>query len=153
MFENSLENLLRKITLQAIAKLIGSDEGIGNLIFALTWASASRQIVGCVQFEEDWQCKIDESDTWYAHFRVKVAPSLCAIACSNGAALNEASWDFAIPNVNTIEVGAIPTNAIDYLAMGRVIVQTADDGDEDDERDSKDYTFKCLSNVLGVMGR
>ena len=151
MFEHNLENLLRQITLQAIAQLIGNDEDIANLLFALTEATSTRQIVGCVQFEEDWQATTDEGVTWYAHCQLKVAPSVCAVAYGNGDAVNELVWEFAIPNVNHIEVSAKPTNTIDYLAMGKIVLDRSDDEDCD-ECESKDYIFQCLSNVLESMG-
>lgn len=89
MFEQNYENLLKQITIQAIAKLIGSDGDISNLLFALIEATASRQIVSNVQFEESWQSQIDESDSWYVSYKLKLAPHLCAMAYGNGDELRK----------------------------------------------------------------
>ena len=143
MFEQNYENLLKQITIQAIAKLVGGNDNISNLLFALTQAAASRQIVAHVQFEDGYQCQLDNSDTWYVLSTFKLAPHLCEIAYSNGEKLNEASWEFALPNVNTLAAGDIPENTIDYLSMGTILVDSEDD---------EDYTYSCLSNVLESIG-
>ena len=138
MFEQNLESLLKQITLQSIASLVGGNSDITNLLLRLDGAASRRQIVDRVQFENAWQCQLDGSDIVHVLFEFKLSPSLCAVAYDNGDEINATAWSLAIPNINYLDDNTMPKNAIDYLALGKVVELEDDDG----------YTYSCLSKLL-----
>ena len=115
--------LLMEITVQALAQLTNGDEGLSAFILAKNHAASTRKIVDKVQFEEEWQQQIDESETFYVFTSLKLAPNVIQIAGSKYQDLNLVSWSLIVPNTNTLEIDLRPTNSIELLMMAKLMLE------------------------------
>ena len=111
--------LLMEITTQALAQLTHGDESISALVLAKNHAVSTRKIVDKVQFEEEWQQQIDESEVFYVFTNLKLAPNILQIAGSKYQDLNRVSWNLIVPNTFTLDPHQRPTNSIDLLMMAK----------------------------------
>ena len=112
-----------EITVQALAELIGGDEGISAFVLAKNHAVSTRKIVNKVQFEEEWQQQIDESEIFYVFTTLKLAPNILQIAGSKYQDLNRVSWNLIVPNTNTLDPSQRPNNSIELLMMAKLMLE------------------------------
>ena len=112
-----------EITVQALAELVGGDEGISAFVLAKNHAVSTRKIVNKVQFEEEWQQQIDESETFYVFTTLKLAPNILQIAGSKYQDLNRVSWNLIVPNTNTLDPSQRPNNSIELLMMAKLMLE------------------------------
>ena len=115
--------LLMEITIQAIAELVRGDEGISAFVLAKNHAVSTRKIVGKVQFEEEWQQQMDESEVFYVFTTLKLAPNILQIAGSKYQDLNRVSWNLIVPNTFTLDTLERPTNSIELLMMAKLMLE------------------------------
>ena len=120
--------LLMEITVQALAELIGGDEGISAFVLAKNHAVSTRKIVNKVQFEEEWQQQIDESEIFYVFTTLKLAPNILQIAGSKYQDLNRVSWNLIVPNTNTLDPSQRPNNSIELLMMAKLMLEEIQGG-------------------------
>ena len=120
--------LLMEITVQALAELVGGDEGISAFVLAKNHAVSTRKIVNKVQFEEEWQQQIDDSETFYVFTTLKLAPNILQIAGSKYQDLNRICWNLIIPNTFTLEPLQRPTNSIELLMMAKLMLEEIQGG-------------------------
>ena len=112
-----------EITVQALAELVGGDEGISAFVLAKNHAVSTRKIVNKVQFEEEWQQQIDESEIFYVFTTLKLAPNILQIAGSKYQDLNRVSWNLIVPNTNTLDPSQRPNNSIELLMMAKLMLE------------------------------
>jgi len=112
-----------EITVQALAELIGGDEGISAFVLAKNHAVSTRKIVNKVQFEEEWQQQMDESEIFYVFTTLKLAPNILQIAGSKYQDLNRVSWNLIVPNTNTLDPSQRPNNSIELLMMAKLMLE------------------------------
>lgn len=115
--------LLMDITTQALAQLTHGDESISALVLAKNHAVSTRKIVDKVQFEEEWQQQIDESEVFYVFTNLKLAPNILQIAGSKYQDLNRVSWNLILPNTFTLDPRQKPANSIDLLMMAKLMLE------------------------------
>lgn len=120
--------LLMEITVQALAELVSGDEGIGTFVLAKNHAVSTRKIVNKVQFEEEWQQQIDESEIFYVFTTLKLAPNILQIAGSKYQDLNRVSWNLIVPNTNTLDPSQRPNNSIELLMMAKLMLEEIQGG-------------------------
>ena len=120
--------LLMEITVQALAELVGGDEGISAFVLAKNHAVYTRKIVDKVQFEEEWQQQIDDSEVFYVFTTLKLAPNILQIAGSKYQDLNRVSWNLIVPNTFTLEPTQRPTNSIELLMMAKLMLEEIQGG-------------------------
>ena len=114
--------LLMEITVQALAELVGGNEDISAFVLAKNHAVSTRKIVNKVQFEEEWQQQIDESEIFYVFTTLKLAPNILQIAGSKYQDLNRVSWNLIVPNTNTLDPSQRPNNSIELLMMAKLML-------------------------------
>ena len=112
-----------EITVQALAELVGGDEGISAFVLAKNHAVSTRKIVNKVQFEEEWQQQMDESEIFYVFTTLKLAPNILQIAGSKYQDLNRVSWNLIVPNTNTLDPSQRPNNSIELLMMAKLMLE------------------------------
>ena len=115
--------LLMEITVQALAELVGGNEDISAFVLAKNHAVSTRKIVNKVQFEEEWQQQIDESEIFYVFTTLKLAPNILQIAGSKYQDLNRVSWNLIVPNTNTLDPSQRPNNSIELLMMAKLMLE------------------------------
>lgn len=120
--------LLMEITVQALAQLTNGDEGLSSFILAKNHAASTRKIVDKVQFEEEWQQQIDESEEFYVFTTLKLAPNVIQIAGAQYQDLNRVTWNLIVPNTNTLDMDLRPTNSIDLLMMAKLMMEEINGG-------------------------
>ena len=120
--------LLMEITVQALAELVSGDEGVSTFVLAKNHAASTRKIVNKVQFEEEWQQQIDDSETFYVFTTLKLAPNILQIAGSKYQDLNRICWNLIVPNTFTLEPSQRPTNSIELLMMAKLILEEIQGG-------------------------
>ena len=136
--------LLMEITVQALAELVSGDEGIGTFVLAKNHAVSTRKIVNKVQFEEEWQQQVDESEIFYVFTTFKLAPNILQIAGSKYQDLNRVSWNLIIPNTFTLEPSARPSNSIELLMMAKLILEEIQGGH---------FSYEELVEFLQIISR
>ena len=112
-----------EITVQALAELVGGNEDISAFVLAKNHAVSTRKIVNKVQFEEEWQQQIDESEIFYVFTTLKLAPNILQIAGSKYQDLNRVSWNLIVPNTNTLDPSQRPNNSIELLMMAKLMLE------------------------------
>lgn len=112
-----------EITTQALAQLTHGDESISALVLAKNHAVSTRKIVDKVQFEEEWQQQIDESEVFYVFTNLKLAPNILQIAGSKYQDLNRVSWNLIVPNTFTLDPHQRPASSIDLLMMAKLMFE------------------------------
>ena len=128
MHKRNSAELLMEITVQALAELVGGDEGISAFVLAKNHAVSTRKIVNKVQFEEEWQQQIDDSETFYVFTTLKLAPNILQIAGSKYQDLNRICWNLIVPNTFTLEPSQRPTNFIELLMMAKLMLEEIQGG-------------------------
>lgn len=136
--------LLMEITVQALAELVGGDEGISAFVLAKNHAVSTRKIVNKVQFEEEWQQQIDDSEVFYVFTTLKLAPNILQIAGSKYQDLNRVSWNLIVPNTFTLEPAQRPTNSIELLMMAKLMLE---------EIQGSHFSYEELVEFLQIIGR
>lgn len=117
-----------EITVQALAELVGGDEGISAFVLAKNHAVSTRKIVNKVQFEEEWQQQIDESEVFYVFTTLKLAPNILQIAGSKYQDLNRVSWNLIVPNIFTLDPVQRPTTSIELIMMAKLMLEEIQGG-------------------------
>ena len=117
-----------EITVQALAELVCGDEGISAFVLAKNYAVSTRKIVNKVQFEEEWQQQIDESEVFYVFTTLKLAPNILQIAGSQYQDLNRVSWNLIVPNIFTLDPSQRPTNSVELLMMAKLMLEEIQGG-------------------------
>lgn len=133
-----------EITLQALAELVGGDEGISAFVLAKNHAVSTRKIVDKVQFEEEWQQQIDDSEIFYVFTTFKLAPNILQIAGSKYQDLNRVSWNLIVPNTFTLETMQRPTNSIELLMMAKLMLEEIQGGH---------FSYEELVEFLQIISR
>ena len=123
MNKHKSAELLMEITVQALAELVGGDEGISAFVLAKNHAASTRKIVNKVQFEEEWQQQIDESEVFYVFTTLKLAPNILQIAGSKYQDLNQVSWNLIVPNIFTLDPSERPANSVELLMMAKLMLE------------------------------
>ncbi len=136
--------LLMEITVQALAELVSGDDGLSTFVLAKNHAVSTRKIVDKVQFEEEWQQQVDESEIFYVFTTFKLAPNILQIAGSKYQDLNRVSWNLIIPNTFTLEPSARPSNSIELLMMAKLMLE---------EIQGAQPSQKDLVEFLQIIGR
>ena len=144
MSKHKSAELLMEITVQALASLIGGDKDLSTFVLAKNHAVSTRKIVGKVQFEDEWQQQIDESETFYVFTTLKFAPNILQIAGSRYYDLNQVSWNLIVPNTNTLDLTARPDDSIELLMMARLMLE---------ELKSPDLSYEQLAEFLRIVIR
>ncbi|MFT7227993.1 MAG: hypothetical protein ACI8PW_000573 [Methylophilaceae bacterium] len=140
MLEDSLQELLKNITIRAIGEAAQHNEDLTVTMHAIDDAEAERAIFGHVQFGSGWQATIDNSDIFYIHTELKLAPYICKLAYENtDERLNDLVWHFILPNIKTLSDNLKPKTSIDWLPLAQVAVETESDNE-----------FNCLKLVLSM---
>ncbi len=133
-----------EITVQALAELVSGDDGLSTFVLAKNHAVSTRKIVDKVQFEEEWQQQVDESEIFYVFTTFKLAPNILQIAGSKYQDLNRVSWNLIIPNTFTLEPSARPSNSIELLMMAKLMLE---------EIQGAQPSQKDLVEFLQIIGR
>ncbi|MBU3602084.1 hypothetical protein [Polynucleobacter sp. AM-25C3] len=136
--------LLMEITVQALTELVSGDEGIGTFVLAKNHAVSTRKIVNKVQFEEEWQQQIDDSEVFYVFTTLKLAPNILQIAGSKYQDLNRVSWNLIVPNTFTLEPAQRPTNSIELLMMAKLMLEEIQGGH---------FSYEELVEFLQIISR
>jgi hypothetical protein len=136
--------LLMEITVQALAELVSGDDGLSTFVLAKNHAVSTRKIVDKVQFEEEWQQQVDESEIFYVFTTFKLAPNILQIAGSKYQDLNRVSWNLIIPNTFTLEPSARPSNSIELLMMAKLILEEIQGGH---------FSYEELVEFLQIISR
>lgn len=137
MKQNKLEELLRDITLSAIAKNADGEEDISTVLFEIDAAVKSRRTVDCVQFEEVWKDVVDDSKQPYLFINFKLSSEVCAAAYDEGEEVNELTWNLVLPFVNDIDADQLPQSSYDWLEQGEIHI-----GNESTD------AFYCLNDII-----
>lgn len=124
MKQENLEELLRDLSLSAVAKNAMGEEDISDVLFELDAAVKSRRIVDCVQFEECWKDQIDGSQQPYLFINFKLSPEVCAAAFENGKEANELTWNLVLPFINGLDADELPESVYDWLDLAEVHLAT-----------------------------
>lgn len=117
-----------EITVQALAELVGGDEGISAFVLAKNHAVSTRKIVNKVQFEEEWQQQIDESEVFYVFTTLKLEPNILQIAGSKYQDLNRVSWNLIVPNIFSLDPAQRPTTSIELIMMAKLMLEEIQGG-------------------------
>jgi hypothetical protein len=133
-----------EITVQALAELVSGDDGLSTFVLAKNHAVSTRKIVDKVQFEEEWQQQVDESEIFYVFTTFKLAPNILQIAGSKYQDLNRVSWNLIIPNTFTLEPSARPSNSIELLMMAKLILEEIQGGH---------FSYEELVEFLQIISR
>jgi len=135
-----LKVLLHHITVSAIGELSDKNVDLSRCIGIMNEADSTRLIIGSVQFDAAWQEQVGDTDDYRAVFKFKLPPAVLIASRDINPELYlcELSWNFALPNVNYLN--KIPTDAIDYLAMGYISEISTPDNEQE--------AYECLSSVL-----
>lgn len=80
MKKANLDELLRDITLSAIANNANGEDDISNMLFEIDAAVKSRRSVDCVQFEEAWKDVVEGSKQPFLFINFKLSSEVCAAA-------------------------------------------------------------------------
>ncbi len=136
--------LLMEITVEALAELVGGDEGISAFVLSKNHAVSTRKIVNKVQFEEEWQQQMDESEIFYVFTTLKLAPNILQIAGSKYQDLNRISWHLIVPNTNTLDPSQRPANSIELLMMAKLMLEEIQGGQ---------FSYSELVEFLQIISR
>ena len=120
MKKANLEELLRDITLSAIANNANGEDDISNMLFEIDAAVKSRRSVGCVQFEEAWKDVIEGSQSPFLFINFKLSSEVCAAAYDEGKEVNELTWNLVLPFINGLDASELPESGFDWLDQGEI---------------------------------
>ena len=137
MKQANLEELLRDITLSAIAKNANGEDDVSTMLFEIDAAVKSRRSVDCVQFEEAWKDVVEGSKQPYLFINFKLSSEVCAAAYDEGKEVNELTWNLVLPFINGLDASELPESSFDWLAKGEIHI-----GNESIE------AFACLKELI-----
>ena len=120
MKKASLEELLRDITLSAIANNANGEDDISNMLFEIDAAVKSRRSVDCVQFEEAWKDVVEGSKQPFLFINFKLSSEVCAVAYGEGEEVNELTWNLVLPFINGLDASELPESGYDWLDQGEI---------------------------------
>ena len=120
MKKANLEELLRDITLSAIANNANGEDDTSTLLFEIDAAVKSRRTVDCVQFEEAWKDVVEGSKQPFLFINFKLSSAVCAAAFDEGKEVNELTWNLVLPFINGIDADELPESGFDWLDQGEV---------------------------------
>ncbi len=120
MKQANLEELLRDISLSAIAKNANGEDDISTMLYEIDAAVKSRRTVDCVQFEEAWKDIVDGSKQPFLFINFKLSSEVCAAAYDEGKEVNELTWNLVLPFINEIDADELPESGFDWLDQGEV---------------------------------
>ncbi len=142
MKQANLEELLRDITLSAIAKNANGEEDVSHMLFEIDAAVKSRRTVDCVQFEEAWKDVVEGSSQPFLFINFKLASEVCAAAYDEGKEVNELTWNLALPFINGIDADRLPESGFDWLDQGEVHIAH-----------ESPQLFECLMEIIQLDGQ
>jgi len=116
----NLEELLRDITLSAIAKNANGEDDISTMLYEIDAAVKSRRSVDCVQFEEAWKDMVEGSKQPFLFINFKLSSEVCVAAFEEGKEVNELTWNLVLPFINGMDADELPESGFDWLDQGEV---------------------------------
>ena len=120
MKQANLEELLRDITLSAIAKNANGEDDISTMLYEIDAAVKSRLSVDCVQFEEAWKDMVEGSKQPFLFINFKLSSEVCVAAFEEGKEVNELTWNLVLPFINGMDADELPESGFDWLDQGEV---------------------------------
>ena len=120
MKKANLEELLRDITLSAIANNANGEDDISNMLFEIDAAVKSRRSVDCVQFEEAWKDVVEGSKQPFLFINFKLSCEVCSAAYDEGKEVNELTWNLVLPFINGLDASELPESGFDWLDQGEI---------------------------------
>ena len=120
MKQANLEELLRDITLSAIAKNANGEDDISTMLYEIDAAVKSRRSVDCVQFEEAWKDMVEGSKQPFLFINFKLSSEVCVAAFEEGKEVNELTWNLVLPFINGMDADELPESGFDWLDQGEV---------------------------------
>ena len=120
MKKANLEELLRDITLSAIANNANGDDDISSMLFEIDAAVKSRRSVDCVQFEEAWKDVVEGSKQPFLFINFKLSSEVCSAAYDEGKEVNELTWNLVLPFINGLDASELPESGFDWLDQGEI---------------------------------
>ena len=120
MKKANLDELLRDITLSAIANNANGEDDISNMLFEIDAAVKSRRSVDCVQFEEVWKDVVEGSKQPFLFINFKLSSEVCAAAYDEGKEVNELTWNLVLPFINGLDATELPESGYDWLDQGEI---------------------------------
>ena len=120
MKKANLDELLRDITLSAIANNANGEDDISNMLFEIDAAVKSRRSVDCVQFEEVWKDVVEGSKQPFLFINFKLSSEVCAAAYDEGKEVNELTWNLVLPFINGLDASELPESGYDWLDQGEI---------------------------------
>lgn len=137
MKKANLDELLRDITLSAIANNANGEDDISNMLFEIDAAVKSRRSVDCVQFEEVWKDVVEGSKQPFLFINFKLSSEVCAAAYDEGKEVNELTWNLVLPFINGLDASELPESGYDWLDQGEIHIA----------HESPDL-FECLLELI-----
>lgn len=137
MKQTTLEELLRDITLSAIAKNAYGEDDVSTMLYEIDAAVKSRRTVDCVQFEEAWQDLVEGSKKPFLFINFKLSSEVCTAAFEEEKEVNELTWNLALPFINGMDVDELPASGFDWLHKGEIHIA----------HESPDQ-FECLLEII-----
>lgn len=141
MKQANLEELLRDITLSAIAKNANGKDDVSTMIFEIDAAVKSRRSVDCVQFEEAWKDLVDGNKQPFLFINFKLSSEVCVAAYEEGKEVNELTWNLVLPFFDGVDMDKLPESGFDWLDQGELHI--AHESPE---------LFECLLEIIQLDG-
>lgn len=120
MKQANLEELLRDITLSAVAKSANGEDDVKTMLYEIDAAVKSRRTVDCVQFEEAWKDVVEGSKQPFLFINFKLSSEVCVAAYEEGKEVNELTWNLVLPFVEGADVDKLPASGFDWLDQGEI---------------------------------
>jgi hypothetical protein len=120
MKQANLEELLRDITLSAVAKNANGEDDVSTMLYEIDAAVKSRRTVDCVQFEEAWKDVVEGSKQPFLFINFKLSSEVCIAAYEEGNEVNELTWNLVLPFVEGADVEKLPKSGFDWLDQGEI---------------------------------
>jgi len=137
----NLEELLRDITLSAIAKNANGEDDVSAILNEIDAAVKSRQTVDCVQFEEAWKDVVEGSKQTFLFINFKLSSEVCVAAYEEGKEVNELTWNLVLPFIDGGNLADLPESGFDWLDQGEIHI-----AHETPE------LFECLLEIIQLDG-
>ena len=120
MKQANLEELLRDITLSAIAKNANGEDDVSTILNEIDAAVKSRRTVDCVQFEEAWKDVVEGSKQTFLFINFKLSSEVCVAAYEEGKEVNELTWNLVLPFIDGGNLADLPKSGFDWLDQGEI---------------------------------
>jgi hypothetical protein len=120
MKQANLEELLRDITLSAIAKNAHGEDDVSTMLYEIDAAVKSRRTVDCVQFEEAWKDVVEGSKKPFLFVNFKLSSDVCVAAYEEGKEVNELTWNLVLPFMDGVDIDDLPESGFDWLDQGEI---------------------------------